>query len=194
MSKSYIKGLMVENPVLTAMLGVVTILGTTTSLTTAAVMALMTCVVLVCANLFVYFVREYLKSDTELLIYILTLALFVTVVGVALKMLSLTMSERLGIYVSMILLNCLILNTLEQVKCASGLRVSVVNSLKSCGYFVVVIMLVAFVRELFGVGELFGFDIVSNKIPRMLILVTPAGGFFTLAVFAFVANFFRKGS
>lgn len=190
--KSDFSKIIKENPVFVYLLGIVPVLGSTVYGITSVVMGLATFFVLIASNLLVSYIKEYINPKTEIFIYIISTALFTTIVDLIIKYISLDLYNSLGIYLPLIIVNCLILNNLFVFASQDNVKDTLYNSLKTGAYFIFAITIVGVLREFLGSGSIFGFEVIPNNIPRILLSQTPAGGFFILAGLCIVANQLMK--
>lgn len=180
-----------NNPVFTALLGIVPVLGTTGFMLNAVVMGLATLLVLLLSSAFISMVRKRLTPRNKTFIYISTAAFFVTIISIVIQLVSMEVYNDLGIYVPLIVVNCLILNEFEVSASAKTVKESVKSSFRVGMYFIFAMIVIAFIRELFGRGAVLGFVVVPDNIPKLLILQTAAGGFFIMALFCMFAKIMK---
>ncbi|MDR1694313.1 MAG: hypothetical protein LBR70_03875 [Lactobacillaceae bacterium] len=192
MRKSFFTDIIKENPVFLYLLGIVPVLGTTIFASNALIMGGLTFFVLFFSNILVNFVKEHLKPQTELFVYIMTTALFTTIAEVFIRLWSMEIHLSLGIYMPLIIVNCLILSELYATASKEGMKKTLISSLKIGVYFIFAITIVGVFREFFGNGSVFNYIIIPDSVPKMLISQTPAGGFFVLAFFCLMANSMRR--
>lgn len=188
MTKNFISGIMKQNPIFLMLLGIVPVLGTTTLALTAIIMGIITFVILLLSGVFIFQVKCFLNQKTELFVYILTTATLTTIAMIAVKFFDINMYNKLGIYLPLTVVNCLILNSLNVVSATDEFKPMLYSLLKNGLYFFFAISLVGILRESLGNGSVFGFTIIPEYIPRLLIAQMPAGAFFILATMCILAN------
>ncbi len=185
---TFIKGLWRENPVFVQVLGMCPVLAVTNTARNALAMGLATLFVLVCSNLVVSSIRGIVPKQVRIVTYILVIATFVTVVDYAIAAISLDLHKALGAFISLIVVNCLILGRAEAFASKNGLWRSLLDGLGMGVGFTGALLCLGSVRELFGMGSLFGVQVLPDLWQDWVIMVLPAGGFFTLAGWIVLVN------
>jgi Na+-translocating ferredoxin:NAD+ oxidoreductase subunit E len=187
-TQRFINGILPENPVYRQLLGMCPVLAVTNSLNPALTMAAATTFVLVCANIMTSLMRHLLKPHLRILVFTLTIATFVTVADKLLAAYLYEMSKQLGPYVPLIIVNCLIISRCEACSSKEGLVPSIADAFGQGLGFTLALGSLAFVRELLGMGSLFGFQVLPSSWPNWGILVLPPGAFLTLGVLLGTVN------
>jgi Na+-translocating ferredoxin:NAD+ oxidoreductase subunit E len=187
-TQRFINGILPENPVYRQLLGMCPVLAVTNSLNPALTMAAATTFVLVCANIMTSLMRHLLKPHLRILVFTLTIATFVTVADKLLAAYLFQMSKQLGPYVPLIIVNCLIISRCEACSSKEGLIPSIADAAGQGLGFTIALASLAFVRELLGMGSLFGFQVLPSAWPNWGILVLPPGAFLTLGVLLGTVN------
>ena len=190
--KTFLNGLVFENPTFVLMVGMCPTLAVTTAASNAIGMGLSTAVVLVCSNLFISLLRNVISEKIRIPAFIVVIASFVTMVEMALKAFLPSLSETLGLYIPLIVVNCIIFARAEAFAFKNGPLLSVADGLGMGLGFTVAITILASIREIFGSGSLLGYDIMGSGYQPMSILITPAGGFLTLGILLIIVNTVRK--
>lgn len=194
---SFLKdGLFLQNPSFVLLLGNCPLLATSTSLTNAIGMGLSAMAVLVCSNVVISLLRKIIPNQVRIAAYIVVIAGFVTAVELLLKAFIPSLYDALGIYIPLIVVNCIILARAEAFASKNGVLDSALDGFCMGLGFTLALALMAFVRELLGSGTLFGLRIFPADYAAVL-MVLPVGGFLTLgfliAVFRrFTARFEKK--
>lgn len=194
---SFLKdGLFLQNPSFVLLLGNCPLLATSTSLTNAIGMGLSAMAVLVCSNVAISLLRKIIPNQVRIAAYIVVIAGFVTAVELLLKAFIPSLYDALGIYIPLIVVNCIILARAEAFASKNSVGDSALDGLCMGLGFTLALALMAFVREFLGSGTLFGFRIFPEDYAAVL-MVLPVGGFLTLgfliAVFRrFTARFENK--
>ena len=187
-----INGLLFENPTFVLMVGMCPTLAVTTAASNAIGMGLSTTAVLVCSNLFISMMRNIISEKVRIPAFIVVIASFVTMVEMIMKAYLPALSETLGLYIPLIVVNCIIFARAEAFAFKNPPLLSLGDGLGMGLGFTAAITILASVREIFGSGTLFGFDIMGAGYQPMAILVAPSGGFLTLGLLLITVNLVRK--
>lgn len=156
----WLKGLWNENPVFRMLLGMCPTLAVTAAVKPALTMGCSVIFVLVCSNVVVSLLRNYLKPHLRILMFTLTISTFVTICDLFLKAFQPEMSEILGPYVPLIIVNCIIISRAEICASKSRLLISITDALAMGAGFTLAICILASVREFLGAGSIFGVQIL----------------------------------
>jgi electron transport complex protein RnfE len=183
-----IRGILPENAVFRQLLGMCPTLAVTNTMAGALTMGLATTFVLVSSNLVVSLLRRLLQPHLRILVYTLTIASFVTMADRFLAAYFPEMSLRLGPYIPLIIVNCIIISRAEICASRQGLVTSLCDGLGQGGGFVLGLLSLAVVRELLGAGTLFGARILPEAWPNWVIMVLPPGAFLTLGALIALVN------
>lgn len=178
--KEFTKGLIKENPNLVLLLGMCPTLAVTTMAENGLGMGLATTFVLVCSNLVISLLKKVIPDTVRLPCYIVIIAGFVTFVSIMLESFLPDLAEALGVFLSLITVNCIILGRAEMFACKNKVIPSILDGLGMGLGFTLSLIIVGAVRELFGTGKVFGLQIAPDIVEPMTIFILPAGGFFTL--------------
>jgi Na+-translocating ferredoxin:NAD+ oxidoreductase subunit E len=187
-AERFIAGILPENPIYRQLLGMCPVLAVTNSLKPALTMAAATAFVLICANIMISLMRHLLKPHLRILVFTLTIATFVTVADKLLSAYMYEMSKQLGPYVPLIIVNCLIISRCEACSSKEGVFTSIVDAVGMGLGFALALMSLAVVRELLGMGSLFGIQVLPSSWPNWGIMVLPPGAFLTLGVLLGTVN------
>lgn len=182
------KGLIKENPVLRLVLGTCPTLATTTSLESAIGMGLSAAIVLVCSNIVISALRKVIPQKVRIPCYIVVIAGFVTVVQMLVKAFLPALDQQLGVYLPLIVVNCIILGRAEAFAGKNGVAASALDGLGMGIGFTAALVIMGGVRELLGAGTLLGFQILPESVPPMTIFVLAPGGFFVFGILMACAN------
>ncbi len=184
----FIKGLWRENPVFVQVLGMCPVLAVTNTARNALAMGLATLFVLVGSNVVVSAMRRIVPKQVRIVTYILVIATLVTVVDYSIAALSLELHKALGAFISLIVVNCVILGRAEAFASKNGVWRSFLDGLGMGLGFTFALLCLGGVRELFGMGSLFGVPVLPAAWQDWVIMILPSGGFFTLAGWVLVVN------
>ena len=185
--KQFKEGLLTKNPVLVQLLGMCSVLAITTSLFNGIGMGLSVTIILICSNMLISALRKVIPSQIRIAAYIVIIAGFVTVVDLILQAFLPDLAESLGVFIPLIVVNCIILGRAEAFASKNGVLASALDGLcQGIGYTVALVVM-CILRELIGSGTFGGgilnggegIRIISEGYPAML-MVMPVGGFLTL--------------
>ena len=174
------EGLLDNNPSLVQLLGMCPLLATTTSVTNAVGMGAAATVVLICSNLFISLLRRFIPAQVRIAAYIVIISGFVTAVELLMRAYFYSLYEALGLFIPLIVVNCIILARAEAFASKNSPLPSVVDGIAMGLGLTFALCLVAVVRELLGAGSIFGVRILPEAYPEMIIFILPAGAFLTL--------------
>ena len=180
LAKVFKNGLIDENPTFVHVIGMCPTLAVTTSAINGIGMGLSTAAVLICANLVISLIRKITPDKIRIPIFIVVIATFVTIVGMLLKAYVPALDKALGIYIPLIVVNCLILARAESFAFKTGAMPSIVDGVGQGLGFTVALTIIGAVRELLGNGSLFGMTLFGASFQPVLIFILPPGAFLTL--------------
>jgi len=187
-----LKGLWRENPVFVQALGMCPTLAVTNSATNALAMGLATTAVLLASGLVISCLRDWIPRQARIATFILVIATFVTCVDYAIQALDLTLHAALGAFISLIVVNCLILGRMEAFASKRDVRATLLDGLGMGGGFTLALLCLGSVRELLGEGALFGMQILPTAFEPWVVMLLPSGGFFVLALWVLAFNRLRQ--
>ena len=191
--KEFTKGFIKENPNLVMLLGMCPTLAVTTMAENGLGMGLATTFVLVCSNLAISLLKKIIPDTVRLPCFIVIIAGFVTLVSMLLEAFLPDLAKELGVFLSLITVNCIILGRAEMFACKNKVLPSVLDGLGMGLGFTCSLLIVGSIREILGTGQWFGMTIAPDFIEPMTIFILPAGGFFTLGcVIAIVGKFTKR--
>ena len=188
LGKELTKGIIAENPVLRLVLGTCPTLATTTSVESALGMGLAASIVLVCSNVVISALRKVIPSKVRIPAYIVVIASFVTIVQMMVKAFAPALDEQLGVFLPLIVVNCIILGRAEAFASKNPVLASAVDGLGMGIGFTVALFLMSSVREIIGAGSFLGLSVPFLAENPMLIFILPPGGFFVFGVLMAVVN------
>ena len=190
--KILLKGIIKENPVFVLLLGMCPTLAVTTMAVNGLGMGLATTFVLVCSNVVISMVKKLIPKAVRLPCFIVIIAGFVTIVGFLLQRFIPSLYSALGLYLSLITVNCIILARAEIFASKNSVSKSALDGLGMGLGFTLALFLMGSIREILGVGTWFGIGLTKGVVESMKLFVSPAGGFFTLAILIAVINIITK--
>lgn len=181
-------GIIKENPTLVMMLGMCPTLAVTTSCMNGIGMGLTSTVVLALSNVFVSLLRKIIPSKVRMPAFIVIVASFVTMVQFLLEAYLPSLNESLGIYIPLIVVNCIILGRAESYASKNPVWPSFFDGLGMGLGFTLGLGLLGAVREIIGAGQIFGIDILPDAIEPITIIGLAPGAFFVLACLVAIQN------
>ncbi|MGN0660402.1 MAG: electron transport complex subunit RsxE [Oscillospiraceae bacterium] len=186
--QNFIKGIIKENPVLVLILGTCPTLATSTSVSSALGMGAAATIVLLCSNIVISALRKIIPDKVRIPCYIVLIAGFVTMVQMLVKAFAPALDESLGIYLPLIVVNCIILGRAEMYANKNKVVDSAIDALGMGAGFTLALFLMASIREIFGNGTWLGMEIpvlIDNKIS---IMTMAPGGFFVFGCLIALVN------
>ena len=184
----FIKGLWKDNPVFVQVLGMCPVLAVTNTAINGLSMGLATLFVLVMSNTVISTLRNFIPRQVRIATYILVIATFVTIVDFAIQAISLELHRALGAFISLIVVNCLILGRAEAFASKNTLSRSILDGLGMGLGFTFALLCLGGVREILGSGSLFELPLFPDRFEPWVVMVLPSGGFFTLAGWLLLFN------
>jgi electron transport complex protein RnfE len=194
MPDELLKGFWRENPVFVQALGMCPTLAVTNSATNALAMGLATTVVLITSGAVISSIRSWIPKQARIATFILIIATFVTCVDYAIQALDLNLHAALGAFISLIVVNCLILGRMEAFASKRPLLPTLLDGLGMGGGFTLALLCLGSVRELLGAGTFFGVRLLPAGFEPWVVMLLPGGGFFVLALWVLVFNRLRQPS
>lgn len=182
LGKTFSRGLLAENPALRQMLGLCPTLAVTTAVTNGLGMGLATTFVLVCSGVVVSLLRKVIPSTVRIPAFITIIASFVTLVMMLVKAYLPALDEALGIYLPLIVVNCIVLGRAEMFASKHGPIAAAADGLGMGLGFTLSLAAMSAIREVLGAGTFLGVQVLPSFIEPMIIMVMPAGGFAVLGV------------
>lgn len=201
--RQFSESMLGNNPVLVQLLGMCPVLAVTNSLENALVMGAAATFVVVCSNVITSLLRHQIKPHVRILIFTLTIATFVTIADLVLKAQLYEVSKKLGPFVPLIIVNCIIICRAEVVAIKSGLGKSLADALGTGIGFTGALCILGIIRELLGSGTLtvLSGTLTFQVLPKetwdahaWVIMVLPPGAFLTLGVVIGIVNQLRLRS
>lgn len=185
-------GLWKENPVFVMMLGLCPTLAVTNTLENSLGMSAATIFVLVCSNALVSALRKVIPKQIRITAYIIIIATFVTLVDYLIQAISLDLHNKLGAFIQLIVVNCLILGRAEAYASKNGFTKSVVSALGMGLGFTLALIALGSVRELLGAGQLLGIQVFSTDFQPWVVMILPPGGFIVLGAWLLLFNYLEQ--
>ena len=173
------EGLITQNPVLVQVLGMCSTMAITTSFFNGLGMGVSVLIILTLSNIFISLLRKIIPNEVRIACYIVVIAGFVTCVDLLLRAFVPALSSSLGVFIPLIVVNCIILGRAEGFASKNGIGASAVDGICQGIGYTVVLLAMCFIRELLGAGTLAGFRIIPEQFP-IGVLTLPVGGFLVL--------------
>ena len=188
----FIKGLWRDNPVFVQVLGMCPTLAVSNTAMNALAMGLATAFVLLMSNILVSSLRNIIPKQVRIASYILIIATFVTIVDYLIQATSVELHKSLGAFISLIVVNCLILSRAEAFASKNTIGKSILDALGMGLGFTFALFCLGVVREVFGNGSILGYAFLPQNFQEWIVMILPAGGFFTLAIWLLIFNAAKK--
>ncbi|MBO4821198.1 MAG: electron transport complex subunit E [Prevotella sp.] len=185
-------GLIKENPIFVLLLGMCPTLATTTSAINGLSMGLATMFVLICSNIVISCIKSITPDKVRIPVFIVVIASFVTILQLCVKAYLPDVDKALGLFIPLIVVNCIILGRAEAFACKNSPLASMFDGIGIGLGFTFALTLLGMVRELFGAGSLFGF-VLLPEVCNILVFVLPPGAFITLGYIIAIVNKLKKG-
>ncbi len=173
-------GLLFQNPSLVLLLGMCPLLATSTSLSNGIGMGLSATAVLICSNTAISLLRKFIPNQIRIAAYVVVIAGFVTIVNLLLEAYLPALHASLGIFIPLIVVNCIILARAEAFASKNSVFDSALDGLTMGLGFTFALIMMSSVRELIGNGTLFNYPVLGKSYEPAILLILPPGGFLTL--------------
>lgn len=188
--QNFTKGFLKENPVFILLLGLCPTLGVTTSAINGLGMGLATTFVLVMSNLVVSLIKNLIPDKVRIPSFIVIIATFVTIVELSMQAYTPALFESLGLFIPLIVVNCIVLGRAEAFASKNNAISSVIDGLGMGLGFAFALTLLGGIREILGSGAIFGFKLIPGDL--MLVFVLAPGAFIVLGYLIAIINKFKK--
>ncbi len=182
------RGIIKENPTLVLLLGTCPFLATSTSAINGAGMGLSATAVLICSNIVISLLKNIIPDKVRIPCYIVVIAGFVTVVQFLLQAYLPDLNASLGLYIPLIVVNCIILGRAEMFASKNSVIDSALDGIGMGLGFTLALFIMGAIREFFGGGTILGFEVTTNLITPMSIFVLAPGGFFVFGILTAIVN------
>jgi electron transport complex protein RnfE len=188
--KEFTKGITIENPTFALVLGLCPTLAVSTSVVNAVGMGIAATFVLLGSNIIISALRKLIPSEIRIPCYIVIIATFVTINELVLEAYFPVLDQSLGIFVPLIVVNCIVLGRAEAFACKNPVLPSVFDALGMGAGFTIALCLIAAIREALGAGELFGIKLAANFEPVTIMILAP-GALLTLGILIGLVNYWQ---
>jgi len=196
MKETIKNGIFKNNPTFMLVLGMCPTLATTTSLANALGMGLSTMAVLICSNFVISLLRNVIPQKIRIAGYIVVIAGFVTIVEMLLSAFLPDLYKTLGLFIPLIVVNCIILGRAEEFASKNGPLKSIADGIGIGLGFTGALSIISIVREILGAGQIFGINVLPASYEPATIMIMAPGGFLTLGILLGIINLIsskRKG-
>ena len=183
-----LKGLIAENPVLVLVLGTCPVLAVSTSIVSAISMGIAATLVLICSNTLISLLRKIIPDTVRIPCYIVVIAGFVTIIQMLLQAFLPPIYDMLGVYLALIVVNCVILGRAEMFARKNTVLDSALDGIGMGLGFILALFLMAFIREVFGAGTFMGIEIPFMSYVKIPILAQAPGGYLVYGILIAIMN------
>jgi len=180
--KVFFNGVLNENPTFRMVLGMCPTLALTTAAINGIGMGLATTFVLVGSNLVISLLKNFIPQKVRIPAFVVVIATFVTVVSMIMQAFLPELNKSLGIYIPLIVVNCIILARAESFASKNSALLSIIDGLGMGIGFTLALLLLGSIREILGAGTWFGMPVFSDGFSPAVIMILPPGGFITLGL------------
>lgn len=181
-------GILLDNPTFMQVLGMCPTLAVTTSANNGMGMGLATTAVLICSNTAISILRKYIPSKIRIPAFIVIIASFVTIIDLLLQAYIPELHAQLGLFIPLIVVNCLILARAEAYASKNAVVPSIFDGLGMGLGFTVALTIIGVIREILGAGTLFGLSVMPASYDPAIIMILAPGAFFTLGILMALLN------
>ena len=189
------RGIFKENPTFVLFLGLCPTLGVTTSAVNGIAMGLATLFVLILSNVIISMIKNLIPSKIRIPAYIMVIATLVTVLELSMKAYFPSLYEVLGIFIPLIVVNCIILGRAESYASKNSILNSMFDGIGNGLGFTLSLTVIGSIREIIGSGKLFGLSMVDKLFDPAMIFILPPGAFISIGVLVAIINKYKqKGS
>ncbi len=186
-------GIIVDNPSFVQVIGMCPTLAVTTSANNGIGMGLATTAVLIMSNLFISLIKSFVPDKVRIPAYVIVIASFVTLIQFILQAYLPALNDSLGIFIPLIVVNCIILARAEAFASKNTPVDSILDGLGMGLGFTLALFCIGTIREFLGNGSILGLQILSEEIPRTIIFILPPGAFITLGCIMAFLNYTKGG-
>lgn len=189
--KILLNGIVKENPTFVLLLGMCPTLATTTSAMNGMSMGLATMFVLICSNIAISLIKNLTPDKVRIPVFVVVIASFVTILQMCLKAYLPEVNKSLGLFIPLIVVNCIILGRAEAFACKNNPVASLFDGIGIGLGFTLALTLLGIVREVLGAGSIFGIVLLPETY-NILLFILPPGAFITLGFLIAIVNKLKK--
>ncbi|MDO8930302.1 MAG: electron transport complex subunit E [Bacteroidota bacterium] len=191
---NFTKGIFRENPILVLMLGACPTLAVTSSAINGMGMGLATTFVLFMSNVFISMVKNFVPDKVRIPAFVVVIASFVTVVDLLMQAYTPALSKQLGIFIPLIVVNCIVLGRAEAFAAKNNVFSSMIDGLGMGLGFTMALVILGGIREMLGAGSLFGYKFIAESADGILVFILAPGAFITLGFLIAILKKLNKTS
>jgi len=191
---NFTKGLLRENPILVLLLGACPTLAVTSSAVNGLGMGLATTFVLFMSNMFISMVKGFIPDKVRIPAFIVVIASFVTIVDLLMQAYTPGLSSQLGIFIPLIVVNCIVLGRAEAFAAKNNVYSSFIDGMGMGLGFTLALVIMGGIREILGAGAIFGFKFIPETADGVLIFILAPGAFITLGFMIAILKKINKSS
>lgn len=191
---NFTKGFLRENPILVLLLGTCPTLAVTSSAINGMGMGFATTFVLFMSNVFISVVKDFVPDKVRIPAFVVVIASFVTIVDLLMQAYTPALSNQLGIFIPLIVVNCIVLGRAEAFACKNSIFSSFIDGLGMGLGFTLALVTIGGIREMLGAGSIFGFKFISETADGILIFILAPGAFITLGFIIAILKKINKTS
>lgn len=191
---NFTKGFIKENPVLVLVLGMCPTLGVTTSAINGLGMGLATTFVLLMSNMFISLLKNLIPSSVRIPLFIIIIASFVTIVDLAMNAYVPALHAQLGLFIPLIVVNCIVLGRAEAFASKNGVFSSIIDGTGMGLGFAFALTVLGSIREILGSGAIFGMKFLPEGTDGMLVFILAPGAFLGLGYMIALMNSIKKSN
>lgn len=192
LSSVFLNGILTENPTFRLVLGTCPTLAVTTAAINGIGMGLAATFVLIGSNVVISLLRNVIPSKVRIPAFVVVICTFVTIVQMLMQAFIPSLYESLGLFIPLIVVNCIILARAEAFASKNTVIASAVDGLGMGLGFTLALTLIASIREILGNGSVFGIQLFGESFQPMLLMILPAGGFLTFGLMIGLVNFLSE--
>lgn len=190
-AEDFKRGIFTENPIFVLALGLCPALAISTSLYNGIGMGLAATIVLVCSNVTISIVKKFIPDKVRIPCYIVVIATFVTIVQLLMKAYLPTLDKQLGIFIQLIVVNCIVLGRAEVYASKNNVVKSFIDGIAIGLGFTFSLAILSIIREVLGANKLFGMKVIPSFEPMTVFIMAP-GGFFTIALVMIIVRYYNS--
>ena len=190
--KEFFKGICRENPILRMILGLCPALAISTSVNNVLGMSAAVLFVMVWSNMIISLIRQFTLPMIRIPIFILIIAFFVTIVELVMAGFFPALHKSLGLYIPLIVVNCIILGRAEAFASKNGVWLSIVDGFGMGIGYSLVLLIIATIREILGNGTWMGHPVLGSRFEPTRLMIQPSGAFFTIALLLSFVNWIEQ--
>ena len=190
--KDFLNGLWNENPIFRMVIGICSALAVTTSASNGIAMGMALTFVLTCSSILVSILRNVIPSTVRIPCYIIVVATFTTVVDLFMKAYFPALYEVLGIFIPLIVVNCIVLARAEAFASKVGVARATADALGMGLGYTWAITLISMIREIMGSGTLFGYPVMGEGFTNWVIAILPPGAFIVMGILVGIMNMITR--